>query len=82
MKNNKNISIHDLIMEEVNRNPILTEEELAYLTEPESEDDIRKEEALTESIFNRVSLIEDNLGHILSESEFRNIVSEEIIKRK
>lgn len=42
-------SMHELIMEEVERNPILTEEELAEMMEPESEDEIRREEELTEA---------------------------------
>ncbi|MBD5260674.1 MAG: hypothetical protein HDS38_00895 [Bacteroides sp.] len=82
MKQNDYKSIHEEIMEEVNNNPILTEEEIKEMMEPESEDEIRHEEELTEAMFKRVFLIEEKIGRILSESEFKKVVTNEKIKRK
>ena len=75
-------TMHEMIMEDVKRNPILTDEEIREMLEPESEEEIRQEEELTEAIFNRVSMLEERIGRILSVKEFRGIVSEEKIKRK
>ena len=81
MEKHNNKSIHEEIMEEVNNNPILTEEEIKEMIEPMSEDEIRYEEAMTEALFKRVFLMEEKIGHILSESEFKEVVTDEKIKR-
>lgn len=79
----KKKSMHEMIMEEVNRNPILTEEEVREMMEPESEEEIQREEELTEAIFNRVNkVIEESIEHTISDVEYNIIVTEEKIKRK
>lgn len=80
-KSNKKL-MHEMIMEEVNSNPILTEEEIRDMMETESEEEIRREEELNEAIFNRVEIIEEKNGRILSDTDFKKIVTEEKIKRK
>lgn len=80
MKEKKTKTMHEMIMEEVNSNPILTEEELRDMIYFPTEEEIRSEEELTEAIFNRVERIEESIGHILSDAEFNKIVTEE--KRK
>lgn len=82
MKQNDYKSLHEEIMEEVNNNPILTEEEIKEMMEPESEDEIRYEEELTEAMFKRILVIEEKIGRILSESEFKKVVTNEKIKRE
>lgn len=77
----KNKTMHELIEEEVKSNPILTEEEIREMMEPESEEEIRREEELTEAIFNKTSLVEEKIGRFLSDDEFKQIVIEEKIKR-
>lgn len=76
----KNKSMHEIIMEEIKRNPVLTDAELAEMMKPESEEDIRREEELNEAIFNKVYMLEAELGRFLSDSEFKKIVSEEEIR--
>lgn len=78
----KEKTMHELIIEEIKRNPILTEEDLAEMLKPESEEDVRKEEELNEAIFERVCMLEDKRGHILSDTEFKKVVYEEKIRRK
>lgn len=69
-----------MIMEEVNSNPILTEEEVRELLEPESEEEIRREEELTEAIVNRIDFLVEN-GYEVSDEKYKQIVTEERIKR-
>ena len=76
----KNKSMHEIIMEEIKRNPVLTDAELAEMMKPESEEDIRREEELNEAIFNKVYMLEAELGRFLSDSEFKKIVFEEEIR--
>lgn len=76
----KNKSMHEIIMEEIKRNPVLTDAELAEMMKPESEEDIRREEELNEAIFNKVYMLEAELGRFLSDSEFKKVVFEEEIR--
>ena len=73
----KEKTMDELIMEEIKRNPILTEEELAEMMKPLSEEDIRREEELTAAIFERVEKLEEELGYILSVEEFKKVAKEE-----
>lgn len=77
----KEKTMDELIMEEIKRNPILTEEELAEMKKPLSEEDIRREEELYAAIFERVEILEEELGYILSVEEFKKVVEEEKLKR-
>ena len=73
-------TMHEMIMEDVKRNPILTDEEIREMLEPESEEEIRQEEELTEAICDRIDLLIEE-KHDISDEEFQKIVKEERIKR-
>ena len=78
---NKNNAMLESILEEVRRNPILTEEELNELMYFPSEEEIRQEEEMTEVICRRIELYEDINGIHPTKDKVRQIIEEEEIKR-
>ena len=77
----KNNAMLESILEEVRRNPILTEEELNELMYFPSEEEIRQEEEMTEAICRRIELYEDINGIHPTKDKVRQIIEEEEIKR-
>ena len=69
-----------MIMEEVNRNPILTDEELEEMMYFPTEEEIRQEEELTDAICDRIELLIEE-KHDISDEEYHKIVKEERAKR-
>lgn len=66
-----------MIMEEVNSNPILTEEELRNMMYFPSEEELREEEKVTERICQRIeNLLEETNGKP-SEEQINQIINEE-----
>lgn len=82
MKKNDKKSMDELIMEEVERNPILTKEELAELLYFPTEEEIRKDELMTEAVCKRIELYQKQLGDVPSEKQLNEIIAEERIKRE
>ena len=70
------------ILEEVKRNPILTEEELMEMTYSPSEEEIREEELMTESICKKIELFQEETGITPSKKQLKELIVEERIKRK
>ena len=82
MENNKNKSMHKLIMEEVKTNPILTKEELNDMLYFPTEQEFREEELMTESVCERIELFLEENGITPSKQQLKSIIAEERIKRK
>lgn len=82
MKKNSKKSMHELIMEEVERNPILTEEDLAELLYFPTEEEIRKDELMTESVCKKIELYQKQFGDVPTEKQLNEIITEERIKRE
>lgn len=79
MKNKK--SMHEMIMEEVNSNPILTEEEVREMMYFPSEEELQEDEKVTENICNRIDILLEETKGNLSIEQVRQIISEENNKR-
>lgn len=77
----KDRTMYDLILEDVARNPILTDEELVEMLEPLSEEEIREEERMTEEICRKIELHIEKYGTTPSDSHLKRIITEERIKR-
>ena len=69
----KDRTMYDLILEDVARNPILTDEELAEMLEPLSEEEIREEERMTEEICRKIELHIEKYGTVPSNSQLKQI---------
>ena len=80
MENNK--SMLDSILEEVKRNPVLTEEELKDMIYFPSEDEIKEEEIMTEAICNKIEKFQQTNGRTPSKRQLKEMIAEERIKRK
>ena len=71
----------EMVLEEIENNPILSEEELKEMLYFPSEDEIRKEEEMTEAICRRIELYGDIMGVHPTKDKVRQIIEEEKIKR-
>lgn len=81
MKENQKKTMHELIMEEVNSNPILTEEELKKMIYFPTEEEIQKDEMMTEKICRRIELLLEETSGNPQEEQIRQIILEENNKR-
>lgn len=77
----KQKSMHEMIMEEVNRNPILTEEELQNMMYFPSEEELQEDEKVTENICNRIDVLLEETNGNPSEEHIRQIITEENNRR-
>ena len=75
----KKNSMLESILEEVKRNPILTEEELKEMLS--SEEELKEEELMIESICKKIELFEEENGTIPSKMQLKEMIAEEEIKR-
>lgn len=66
-----------MIMEEVNSNPILTEEELRNMMYFPSEEEHREEEKVTERICQRIENLLEETNWKPSEEQINQIITEE-----
>ena len=77
----KTNSMLESILEEVERNPILTETELKDMLYFPSEDEIREEELMTETICKKIEIFQEENCKTPSKKQLRKIIAEERIKR-
>ena len=78
----KKNSMLESILEEVKRNPILTEEELREMLYFPLEEEIKEEEKVTEAVCNRIEKYQEMYGSVPSNRQLKTIIKEEREKRK
>ena len=76
-----NQSMLESILEEIERNPILTEEELREMLYFPSEEEIREEEIMTEAVCNRIEEYQKKYGKGPSHRQLEAMIKEEREKR-
>lgn len=80
--NKKKKTMHEMIMEEVNSNPILTEEELQDMMYFPSEEELKEDEMVTDRICNRIEMLLEETNGNPSEERIKQIITEENDKGK